>query len=207
MNANTAPSRSTEIATFLLNLMLVLLLVGATLAIVSTAVGLARNGNSLLGGHHLSVDAQLSQDQVRSLPPGVNLTHDVDVTVDVRHPSAKQLLLSTATFVGPFVLLAGALWLLRGLALSVKGGDPFGQANVRRLRTLGFLLVVGGLVVEIVNWALRISLANTLPPSLSVGTAGFRFPFALLLAGLGAFVLSEVFAYGVRLREDVEATI
>jgi hypothetical protein len=30
---------------------------------------------------------------------------------------------------------------------------------------------------------------------------------APLVAGLGAFVLAEVFAHGVRLREDVEATI
>jgi len=111
--------------------------------------------------------------------------------------------------VGPFVLLAGALWLLRGLARSVREGDPFGPANVQRLRRLGFLLVVGAPVVELGNWALRLSLANTLPANAfgNVGFRGFNFPFALLLAGLGAFILAEVFAYGVRLREDVEGTV
>ncbi len=32
------------------------------------------------------------------------------------------------------------------------------------------------------------------------------FPDAELLGGLGAFVLAQVFAHGVRLREDVDAT-
>ena len=41
----------------------------------------------------------------------------------------------------------------------------------------------------------------------NVGFPGFSFPFVLLLAGLGAFILAEVFAYGVRLREDVEGTV
>ncbi|MDQ2984237.1 MAG: hypothetical protein M3R70_09995 [Actinomycetota bacterium] len=40
-----------------------------------------------------------------------------------------------------------------------------------------------------------------------VGFPGFSFPFVLVLAGLGAFVLAEVFAHGARLREDVAATI
>ena len=140
------------------------------------------------------------------MPPGVRLTDDPPITVEVRDPSATQLLLSTATAVGPFLLLAGALWLPRGLARSVKKGGPFGRANTQRLRRLGFLLVVGAPVVELVNWALRLSLSNTLPEPLTV-TTGFSFPFALLLAGLGAFVLAEVFAHGARLREDVEATI
>jgi hypothetical protein len=107
------------------------------------------------------------------------------------------------------VLLAGALWLLRGLARSVREGDPFGPANVQRLRRLGLLLVVGAPAVAVVNWALRLSLANTLPANAfgNVGFPGFSFPFVLLLAGLGAFILAEVFAHGLWLREDVEGTI
>ena|SRR5438876_9724742 len=189
--------------------MLGLLLVGAALTIVSTVVGLARGGNTLLGGRTLPVHAELPREQVRSLPRGVLLTHDLPVTLEVNDPSATQLLLSTGTAVGPFVLLAGALWLLRGLARSVTEGDPFGPPNVQRLRRLGFLLVVGGPLVEFVNWALNLSLANTLPPNAfgKVGFPGFSFPFVLLLAGLGAFILAEVFAHGVRLREDVEGTV
>ena len=203
------PSRATEIAYFLVNLMLVLLAIGAAVAVVSTAVGLSRGGNTLLGGKTLSMEAKLPRDQIKSLPRGVVLTHDPRVAVEVHHPSDKQLLLSIATAVGPTLLLAAALWLLRGLSGSVKEGAAFGAANVRRLRSLGLLLVVGAPVVALVNWSLRVALANTLPPGAfgDAGFGGFSFPFVPVLAGLGAFILAEVFAYGVSLREDVEATI
>lgn len=186
MNAQR-PSGTAKTAYFLVNLMLVLLLLGLVLAIADTVVGLARGGNTLLGGRTLPVHAALPQEQLRSLPDGVRLTRDPEVTLEVKDPSAAQLLLSTGSGVGPFVLLAGALWLLRGLARSVREGDPFGPANVQRLRALGFLLVAGAPVVELVSWALRLSLANTLPPD-AFGDVGFP-------------------AHGVRLREDVEGTV
>jgi hypothetical protein len=202
-------SRSAEIAYFLVNLMLVLLLIGATVELVSASVGLARGGNTLLGGRTFRIDAKLPREQVKGLPPGVKLTHDPTVTLELKDPSDGQLLLTVATAVGPFVLLAAGLWLLRGLARSVLEGDPFGTLNVRRLRVLGFLLMVGGPVVALVNWGLRHALADTLPAGAfgNAGFPGFRFPFVVVLVGLGVFILGEVFAHGVRLREDVEATI
>jgi hypothetical protein len=92
---------------------------------------------------------------------------------------------------------------------SVVEGDPFGAPNVQRLRRLGFLLVVGAPAVELLNYSLRLSLFNDLPPhpSTDIGVAGFSLPAAALLGGLGAFILAEVFAHGVRLREDVEGTV
>jgi hypothetical protein len=90
-------------------------------------------------------------------------------------------------------------------------GDPFGAANVRRLRGIGFVLIVGAPVVELINYGLRTALYNDLPatgsPALDIGAPGFSLPAGALLGGLGAFVLAEVFAYGVRLREDVDGTV
>jgi hypothetical protein len=205
VNAHSS-SRATDIAEYLLNLMLMLLLLGAAAEVVFTSIALARGGNTL---HSLTlpVHAQLPLDQNPPLPPGIRLSHDPTATVSVSDPTATQLLLATGAAVGPFLLLAGALWLLRGLARSVKKGDPFGLTNVQRLRRLGGLLVVGAPLVQLVNWALHSSLANTLPAPLSVSTPGFNFPFVEVLAGLGAFVLAEVFAHATRLQDDVEATI
>jgi hypothetical protein len=203
------PSRPAKTAYALVNVLLVVVLLGSALVFISEAVGVAQGGKALLGDRTLSVDAVLPQEQVRSLPPGVTLRHDPQVTLEVRDPSAAQRLLSVGMDVGPFVLLVGALWLLRGLARSVTEGDPFNASNVTRLRRLGFLLVLGAPAVELVNWALRLSLSNTLPADEfgDVGFPGASVPFVLLLAGLGAFVLAEVFAAGVRLREDVEGTV
>jgi Protein of unknown function (DUF2975) len=194
-------SRTASVAYILVSVMLFLLVAG----IVVGGIGLVHD---LVSGGSVPIHAELEHVRVSSLP-GLRIVAGPDATIEIHDATAEQHLLSAATSVGPALLLGIALWLLRGLARSVREGEPFGDANVRRLRRLGFLLVVGGSVVALVDWALRLALANTLPPSAfgGVGLDGFRFPFPLLLAGLGAFILAEVFARGVALREDVEATI
>ncbi|MEA2379858.1 MAG: hypothetical protein QOD13_3765, partial [Thermoleophilaceae bacterium] len=67
----------------------------------------------------------------------------------------------------------------------------------------------GAPAVELLNYSLRLSLFNDLPPhpSTDIGVAGFSLPGAAPIGGLGAFILAEVFAYGARLRADVEGTV
>src|SRR3954452_151974 len=197
-------SRSAGLAYGLINVMVLLLAVGLVVWIVSIVHG-------LVSGGAVAVHAELPEARVRSLslPSGLRIVGDPKVTLEIRDASSKQQLLSAAVGLGSAALLAGSLLLLRGLARSVREGDPLGRANVQRLRSVGALLLVGGSLVAVVDWALRLALARTLPDETLGGLSveGFTFPFPLLLAGLGAFVVAEVFAYGVALREDVDATI
>jgi DUF2975 family protein len=189
--------------------LLVLTLVFGALAVVSLGVGLARHGDSILYGNTLRVPLELSPDEVHGLPSDVELRGWPGVDLEVSDPTSKQMLLRSATDLGPLVLFIAGLWLLRGFMRSVVEGDPFGASNVQRLRRLGFILVIGAPAVELINYSLRLSLFNDLPPhpSTDIGVRGFTLPAAALLAGLGAFILAEVFAYGLRLREDVEGTV
>jgi hypothetical protein len=163
----------------------------------------------LSGGDALQVALQLSPQDVGPLPAGVRVNGWPDVTVEVADPTARQTLLQAATELGTALLVIAGLWLLRGFLRSVLDGDPFGERNVQRLRGLGLLLAAGAPLVALVNSALRNALFDELPahPSLDLGSAGFSLPLGAILGGLGAFILAEVFAYGGRLREDVEATI
>jgi hypothetical protein len=204
-----APSRAVTIGYRLVTAFLILAIFFCGYAIVSLGVGLARDGDALLYGDTLSVPLQLSPQEAGPLPPDLHFQGWPDVTADVSDPTAKQMLLRSAMDLGQLALFVAGLWLLRGFAGSVKAGDPFGAANVQRLRGLGFLLVVGAPVVELLNWSLRQSLYHALPPNRfgNIGVEGFELPAGALLGGLGAFILAEVFAYGLRLREDVEATV
>ena len=161
------------------------------------------------GGDTVQVPVQLSPDDVGPLPEGIHVVGWPDMRVDVADPTRKQTLLQGALAIGPGLLVIAALWLLRGFLGSVLAGDPFGARNVQRLRSLGLLLAAGTPLVALVDTALRNALFDELPPypSLDLGSAGFSLPLGAILGGLGAFILAEVFAYGGRLREDVEATI
>jgi hypothetical protein len=192
----------------LVTTLLVLGLVFAALMIVSMVVGVARHGASLLYGHKLSVAAQISPEEIGPLPQGLRLATWPDVRLEI-DPSTKQMLLRSAMDLLPLLLFLWGLGLMRAFLRAVLAGDPFGPDNVRRLRTIGFLLVVGGPVAELVDYAIRSALVDTLPPYPSIHLAfqGLSIPGNALLGGLGAFVLAEVFAYGLRLREDVAGTI
>jgi hypothetical protein len=202
-------SRAVGIGYTLVSFLFWFALIFAVVSVVSVGIGVARHGNSLLYGETLRVPLQLSPDDVRPLPPDVEARGWIDVDVKVDDPSTKQMLLRSGQDLGLIALLVAGVWLMRAFLRSVLQGDPFGAANVQRLRALGFILVAGVPFVELLNASLRRSLWENLPPhpSLDLGVAGFAVPGNALIGGLGAFILAEVFAYGLRLREDVEATI
>jgi hypothetical protein len=193
----------------IVSLLLLLSAAFGAVAVISIGIGIARDGDSLLYGESPSVQLQLAPEDIGPLPQGLRMDSWLDANVEMNDPTTRQMLLRSGLDVGPGFLIISGLWLVRGLLKSVMDGDPFGPANVRRLRRLGFVLVVGAPIVELVNYSLRSALFNELPPypSLNLGMAGFTVPGAALIGGLGAFILAEVFAYGSRLRDDVEGMV
>ena len=196
-------------AGYVLTTLLLIVSVGfAAFLVVDGAVGVARGGERLVTGRSLDVHVQVPPERVQ-LPAG--LRHDgwLPAVARVQHPGAREIALWTALQLTQAALFIAVLWLLRGLARSVRHGDPFDAANVRRLRGIGSLLAFGGLLVEMLNASIRSTLWQGLPPGAfgDVGTEGFSVPGNMLLAGLGAFILAEVFAQGLRMREDLEGTV
>ena len=208
MSSNTA-SRSVRAGYGLVTAMLVLSIAYGVLALTSIVVGLVRDGESLLYGDELPVAAQISPEDIGPLPPEIRIVSWQDVTVEISDPTTEQMLLRSALDLGALALFVAGLWIGRAFLRSVLAGDPFGAPNVGRLRAIGFLLVIGAPLVALLNYSLRSALFNAMPPfpSIDLGMEGLSIPGNALLAGLGAFILAEVFAYGSRLREDVEATI
>lgn len=207
--ARSPAAGTVRAAHVLVTVLLVVALASLALGLVSVLVGLARDGRSLLYGDSLRVPVQLSPEDIGSLPPELRVHGWVAVDLEIADPTPGQMLLRAALEFGPTLLLTVGLWLLRGFLRSVVHGDPFGPPNVRRLRRLGFLLVVGGPMIELLDYSLRQVLFSKLPPvpSVNLGVAGFTLPGGWLLAGLAVFVLAEVFAFGLRLHEDVEGTV
>jgi hypothetical protein len=203
------PSRAVHIGHRLVTALLWLAIAFGVFALVSVGFGLARHGESLLYGHTLSVPVHLSRSDVGRLPRGLHLSGALDARLDVRDPTTNQMLLRSMQDLTLVALMIAVLWQLQGFARSVVDGAPFGARNVKRLRRIGFLLVAGGPIVALLNGALRTSLLDELPPvrGAHLGVTGFSLPLGAMLGGLGAFILAEVFAYGMRLREDVEATV
>lgn len=197
--SRSRPSRSTVFATSLVTLFFCLG-VGFGLYFVGSAAVSAIRGSY----HEVSIHQELDVDELASLPP-TTATDRVTVTTIVMDADAKQTWYSVGRDVVPMVLAIGILWLLQGILYSVRDGDPFTQVNVRRLRLIGLVLLIGVPVAELARSAFEQALVSSVKAPGS--GLSFSLPGDAILAGLGVFVLAQVFAHGVRLREDAEGTV
>lgn len=190
--------------------LLVLTVAFIALVLVSVLIGVFRHGDSLLYGDRMTVPLQVSADDVDTLPDGITLDSWLAVDVEIKDPTTYQMLLRSARDLAPAVVVAWAWWLLASIMRSAVRGDPFGQDNARRFRSLGVLLIVGGFALNMLNYAVLNALFTHVPEYPSVDLAAGPFtplPGGMLVGGLVAFALAAIFADGARLREDVEGMV
>jgi hypothetical protein len=208
------PTRLATAGYLVVTALLALFLAAGVVLAASTAVWAVR------GHHTITVDRVIPEhlrsfDTFRnSLPANVEPTNGyIPVTVTIHDARPAQLFLRLAIDLLPGLLIVAALWQLWGLLHSARQGDPFTTANVRRLRKFGWLLLLGWPLVTYLTTNLKAALADTVPDTVTAVTVKLMSgllapPIGLALVfGLAVLVLAEVFAHGLRLREDVEGTI
>ena len=198
-------------ATRRLTVGLLILAIGfAALVLVSIVTGVVRHGDSLLYGDPMTVPMQLSADDVGTLPDGITVDSWLPVDVEIKDPTTSQMLLMSSRDLGIAIVVVWVLWLLAAVMRSAARGDPFGQDNARRFRSLGVLLIAGGFALNMLNYVVLNALYSELPeyPSVDLGAGPFTpLPGGMLVGGLVAFALAAIFADGARLREDVEGMV
>jgi Protein of unknown function (DUF2975) len=199
------PRSPTHLATagyLVVTILLIGFLVAGVALAVTTVVGTAR------GDYSITLDRFVAPQDLASLPADVHPAQDIPVTVTIHDASPTQMFLRLAINLLPLLLVTGALWQLWGLLRSARQGDPFTMANVSRLRRFGWLLLLGWPLVAYFALVLEELLAMTWSSPSDQTSNMFAPPIGgALIFGLAVLVLAEVFANGLRLREDVEGTI
>ncbi|MGH2793112.1 MAG: DUF2975 domain-containing protein [Actinomycetota bacterium] len=195
-------SSHSRASAFAANLVTLFLVLTAVFGVFVVAKGVA---GAVTEDQDVAIHQELILDDVDPLPPGAVEDQTIPVTVRVRDASAEQSLYAMARDLIPAVLVFAVLWFLHAILGSVRDGDPFNRANVRRLRAIGFVLLIGVPVATVLNSGLEGALSSTVGASGS-GLA-LNLPTGGPIAALGIFVLAQVFADGIRLREDVEGTV
>lgn len=106
-------------------------------------------------------------------------------------------------------LMITGLWLIHAVARDVSTGRPFLSRNVRRLRALSALQIVGGFAVPFASSAGDIVVISQAGLTDLLQPNGFsvHISFLPLVLGLLTAVISEAFAAGSRMREDLEGVI
>lgn len=152
--------------------------------------------------------ATVSAESLGELPWDAQDSDRVAIKVPVSDLSVAQVVVFRGAFAIGGLLLLFTLWKLRQLVRSVRDRDPFTAANTRRLRVLGLVLIFWHLIGHYLATGISEWIITTRGPDIPTLTADVGpFPLGGIFAGLCLLVLAEVFAHGIRLREDVEATI
>ena len=196
------PSRAARTAYFVLTVLLWITVVAGLILVAHRLFGLLQDSNTV------SVPASAIVEDV-GLPDAFEIAGPLPITVDIDEPSLGQRVIATVPAIVWWALAFVVLWVLRKVARSAAKGDPFHASNVTRLRWLGGLFLLGfplAIIVEgfFTDWFF--AAGAPLPP----GGITIAFPVVsgpAIMAAVCLFALAEVFAYGARLREDVDATI
>lgn len=91
-----------------------------------------------------------------------------------------------------------------GLLKSVENGTPFAVENVKRLRRIGLVLMIGSIIIPSVS---TFASAVTSHVNLLDVKGDSMFDLTLLLCGFLVLVLSGIFAYGARLQREHDQTV
>ena len=188
------------------------LYVGVTGVFWLVAIGVAAGvpagiATSVTSDQPMSIHATVSPSELGDLRE-IDIVNRVSVSLPIDHLSPTQIAVYHGAIALAGLVLLFGLWQLRELVRSVREDDPFSTDNVRRLRIVGSLLLLAYPVFQYVSGALHEWILTTGGPSALDATVDVD-PFSLgaVFGGLSLLVLAEVFAHGIRLREDVEGTV
>jgi hypothetical protein len=185
---------------------------------LAVVVGVALVAHRLFGlgqgSSVLTVPVTISVDEDDvALPERFEIAGGLPVSADLADPVFTQRSIAAVPVLARWALAIAVLWLVRGLARSAAEGDPFRGANVVRLRWLGALFLLGYPLATVVGAAATHRLFSPgvwtggPVPGGGIQTSYWVLSWPAIMAGVSLFALAEVFAHGVRLREDVDATI
>lgn len=152
----------------------------------------------------LTIDLNALVDGLTIDMMGIAVTIPGDLFQD--EVSLKGTVLTTLTVAAIYMaFFAFLIHLLYGLLMDAKKQTPFSRANIKRLFTMSYALITGGIVLPIflavVGW---VFIAAS-------GFEGASVEYALhgqyIMTGVLIFILAKLFEYGAYLQDEVDMTV
>lgn len=158
---------------------------------------------------------QREAHQLMGLRAGTGLRPDT-YEVCNEHPRTRDRITATLALMLPMIFLFGVLLLIYLLIRAAAAHGLFSHATATRTWALGWYLVAGSLVAELLRQAM-IGATLSGVTQRAVGDIGqltwhstfsqLDFPYAAVIAGVGLITLGRVFARAVVLQQHEDATI
>jgi hypothetical protein len=112
-----------------------------------------------------------------------------------------------AGFFSPIAVAISIAWQLRQILKSISAGRPFELKNIRRVKIIGWLVLVMGPIDSLVAyWSASTLLPKVADFGMKVESAA-NFEFSSVFAGILILALVYIFQAGARLQRENELTI
>ncbi|WP_425309125.1 DUF2975 domain-containing protein [Ammonicoccus fulvus] len=139
--------------------------------------------------------------------PGASATYAPEVVWTLTDPSIGERLL--AGLPALFLLVVGlvAAWLVWKLISAAQSGEPFTRTTVRYSRALAALVLIGAAIWPFLLMGVQFALVTRVQSEPSVLMWFTGFDFLPIVIGALLVILTEVYARGLDLRDDVEGLV
>ncbi|BCY06985.1 DUF2975 domain-containing protein [Actinoplanes sp. L3-i22] len=128
--------------------------------------------------------------------------------VVVADPSGAQLALSAAAGLPTCLLATAMLVLLYRLVGAARRGDPlFSARTVGKLRTVGWILLVGGPAASALEFLARFALSGTVGPGGNYAEFDPARVAIWMVTGFGLLAVGEIVRRGQDLRAELDEVI
>jgi hypothetical protein len=179
-----------------------LALIGVTVAV--NVVALAAGEQVVVALPASAVDGLVGLSG--GLRDGATVAADSTVDVWLADPGAADVFWYAALGLPQLVLIAAVLALLLRLIVAARRGDPFTATTVRRLRVLGAVSAVGGVLVGVIGTVAELALTDRASGGDAV-TATLTLNPVWILVGGGFLAFGEIVNRGRALRAELDTVI
>lgn len=128
------------------------------------------------------------------------------VSVDA-HPGTVSRVISTLALMANYVVVIWAVVLFIRLIVSINRSDIFNWKNVRRLRRLGIMLMLSFGCSFLTSFITFYNVKKVFSVSGYQLNMTDMVEITSLVLGISALIVAEVFAIGLRMKEEQELTI
>lgn len=174
------------------------------IAIIASTVGIAALAAAVILAYAVPPEhIRLMQDSGKLsiiVASGLYAPAEIFTSVETLRMYLAELLAHLSVSAAVFIFAAVHVM---GLLRSVENGTPFEAANVKRLRKISIVILIGSVLIPSVTDAAAAALTHNLASFRS----GSLVDSTLLLCGFLVLILSGVFAYGARLQREYDQTV
>ncbi|HEX8627609.1 MAG TPA: DUF2975 domain-containing protein [Catenuloplanes sp.] len=141
------------------------------------------------------------------LAAGVAVDPDGTVDVLVSDPTVRQGFAAALVSLPTFVVILALFAMLLGVVRRARRGGPFDGHVVRRLRLIGMVAIVAGVLAGMVELVAQLALTSTVTDRSISATLSLQRMFSWVLVGVASFAIAEVVKRGLAMRAELATVI